>query len=220
LLLFFPALLFAQDADDYEIYITSSNRYASLFRGELLPSYERKKPLDGSTYFAYSENFEAGSLLFRGKRYDGVILNLDAHLDELYIAYPAFSVFLTVNKSFVDEFSINKHSFVHHRPEAPSLLIPGYYQVLHTGKVKLYKKVQKMADFEASTLIVRGYRLKEVFYLCKDDVWYRVNSKQRVLNLFPEHKQAINRYLKGNQITFRASFEIALMSTIDFWESL
>ena len=202
------------------MFINTADQYASLFRGELLPSYEKKTPLDGSTYFAFSKEYETGSVLFRGKRYNNVLLNLDAHLDELCIAYPAFSIFICVNKHFVDEFTIGKLRFIHYKQEPPSLLSNGYYQVLYAGNVKLYKKIQKIVSYGMSATTLSGYQLKETFYLWKDDSWYRINSKKKIIELFPEQKQVINKYVKATGYSFRKNKEIAILSTIEFIDNL
>ena len=207
--------LFAQSRDDYGLYVDSVQGYSTLFRGELTLVYGVMAPNDGSTYFAYSEKFEQGNVLFRGKWYRGVQLNLNAHRDELNIISPVQGIILSLNKQAVDSFSFGNHAFVHYRSGEFSLLGNGYYQVLFEGNVKLYKKIRRQyygrieyANFQ------KGYTLFEDFYLWKEKRWHKIGTKGDLIKLYADQKRVINNLLRSKGLRFKKDREVSLIEIL------
>ena len=134
ILLFFisasSVLLYAQQKGDYALFMDAAREYSVLFRGELPVNYGSKTPNDWSTYFAFSTNFEQGTIVFNGRLYEGIELNLNAHLDELYVKNRVGGITHLVNRNFVDLFSMGSHHFIHYKQEPRSILNSGYYEVL------------------------------------------------------------------------------------------
>jgi len=198
-----PVALWAQNTVDYDLYMDAAGMNSILFRGAFPMRHGILKPSDGSTFFAYSVNFEPGVLIFCGKPYAEVLLNLNASTDELYVANPA-KIPILVNRQFVDSFSMGRHQFVHYEPEENSPLKEGYYEVLYAGKVLLYKKIQKQLreDINYGDKVVQKYLLTEVFYVKKNDRWYRVRNKTDLKKLFPEQKKTINQIVRTKALDF------------------
>lgn len=212
-----PFVLSAQNRVDYGVFIAKAQGHSGLYRGELPMQYGSKAPNDASTYFAYSTDFRNGDVLFRGKLYTGVALNLNAHIDELYVKDPIDGIYILVNKNFVDFFSFGEHRFVHHKQELGSALAGGYYEVLYAGEIKLYKKIKKnfFENLRDGLYVKKGYTLNESFYFLKNDKWYRVGTKRELKKLYPEQTKTIDQIVKSRGLDFsnknreRALIEIA-----------
>ena len=218
-----PFALFAQESIDYKIFMNSAQGNSALFRGELPMAYGTMTPTDGSTYYAYSDDFKRGSLLFRGKLYHNIFLNLNAHLDELCAmeTFPGLAVL--VNKNFVDSFSVGGDQFVHYKQEEHSVLQSGYYQVLYSGQIKLYKKIRKQYyensssnPFDASRSVQRGFRDSELFYIWNEGKWSHIVTKGDLKKISGEQMRAIDHLLKTKKINFRKNMEVALIETVTY----
>jgi len=227
ILLFFisasSVLLYAQQKRDYTLFMDAARENSVLFRGELPVNYGSKTPNDWSTYFAFSTNFEQGTILFNGRLYEGIELNLNAHLDELYVKDRVGGVTRLVNRNFVDAFFLGSHHFIHYKQEPGSILISGYYEVLFMGNIKLFKKIRKVyfEEIVDRYRINKSYTLAEEFYLCKNDVWYRVGTKSDLKKIFPDQKRAIDHTVRTMGFDFsKKNRERALLGTVTYLNTL
>ena len=214
--------LLAQNIVDHDLFTNSATIQSILFKGELFDGYGSRSPNDGSTYFAYTLNFEKGEVLFRGKLYRDVLINLNAFEDEIYIS-DLFGNYLLVNKDYVDSFSMGNLPFVHYKQEPNSILNSGYYQVLYMGNVKLFKKIQKKYYEENVTWSQtrsKGYKLSESFYLWKGDNWYRINRKADLKRCFPDQTKAIDQLSRTRKLNFRKNTERTLIETLTYIDNL
>jgi len=221
-LLILPPLLLAQNRDDYQIYVNNAQRSATIYRGVLPVAYDNKLPNDGSTYYAFSDRFLKGSVLFRGKWYKDLFLNFDANMDELCIADLDHGLFVVVNKHFVEQFSTENYTFVHYKQEAPSLLGDGYYQVLYEGNLKLYKKIKKQY-YQLTSYgleIKKGYTLLEHFFVWKDDRWHRIGTIGDLKKLFADQKRTIDTVVKTKGLHFRTHKELTLTELLTHLDNL
>lgn len=200
-------LLSAQNAEDYKIFTDAAQGYSVLYRGELSIYSRSKKPNDGSTSFAFSANFEKGDIIFCGKQYLDVILNLNAHTDELCVIDPVIGLNIIVNKNFVDSFSMGSRQFVHFKEVDNPILSNGYYEVLYSGGFKLYKKNQKQyfENTKDGLYIKKGFTLVENFYLCKNDKWYRIASKRDLKKLYVGQAKIIDQLQRKRELGFSIS---------------
>jgi len=220
---FFSSVLFAQNSVDYKIFMDYAQGYSTLFRGELPASNGDKISNDGSTYFAYSDRFEKGNLLYRGKWYYDVLLNLDAQRDELYVVDFSRGFPVVVNKNFVDSVFIGAgggHWFVRLAQKSNPVISSGYYEVLYSGKVMLYKKIRKQFNQKTSNdkRLLKWFTLSEGFYLYKNDRWYRVGSKGDLQKIYAQQKRDIDLFLKRERVDFRRDKTQALVYTITYLE--
>ena len=218
-----PFALFAQEDIDYRIFMNSTYGYSAIFRGELPAGYGGMMPTDMSTYYAYSESYERGNVCFRGKLYQGIFLNLNAHIDELCAMESSPGIAIILNKNLVDSFSlggVNRRQFVHYKQERNSVLSSGYYEVLYSGQLKLYKKIRKHYSERISTImesvnpIQRGFTLSESFYIWKDDSWTRIATKSDLKRVFREQMRTLDNLLKSKKINLKKNMEIALLEIV------
>lgn len=222
-LLILPLCSIAQDTIDYRSFMESAREYSTLYRGELPPFYVDNAPNDGSTYFAYSITFEKGDMEYCGKMYRNIELNLNAHLNELYLREPFYDSYLVVNKNFVSFFSMGDRKYVSYTQETNSALKHGYYEVLYMGNIKLYKMIQKKYYFDipyGERRVRKGYKIEESFYVCKGDTWRRVGKIADLKKLFPEQKGAIDYVLRTKRLNFVDFTERSIVEIVTYLDSL
>jgi hypothetical protein len=209
--------LFAQNEVDSKIFIDSAQANSLLYRGKLSLHYGQKTPNDGSTYFSYSKDFEVGNVVYHGKLYKNVFLNLNAETDELYVKEPVNGFPVLIDRDFVDSFSIGYRKYIYYKQEADSDLKNGYYEVLYSGRMKLYKKIQKV--FYTSVVdgvAKRGFTKWESFYLCKEREWVQVNTKADLKKIFKSQQKIVDHLSKTLNLNFRKNKEVALLEVLTY----
>ena len=222
LMLLFPVVLIGQNAIDYKLFMDAAHEHSALFRGALPLRFGHRTSHDGSTFYAYSPHYEPGSLVFCGKHYTDVRVNLNAAVDELYVIDPVKNFPVSVNKYYVASFLMGAHLFVYYKPDAGSLLKEGYYELLYSGNTLLFKKIQKIFREETNQgdKIFRTYLLTESFYVQKNNIWYRIGNKADVKRLFPQQKKTIDRITKTKELDFINNKGMAFIEILAYMDSL
>jgi len=215
-----PSALFAQNQVDYGMFVNAAQDRSILFRGEYPMRFGNWLPQDGSTSYAYSTNFEKGNVLFYGKLYKDIELNLNAYRDELYIKDPHGSLSVA-NKNYVESFSLGARLFVHVTQD-DGVLQNGFYQILYSGKHTVYKKIRKLYYEKPGDggRLKRGFKLLEHFYVQKDNQWYRISAKADVKKLLGEQKKAMDHLVKTRNLNFRNDKEQFLVGIFTYVDQL
>lgn len=186
-----------QKDSDYDKFVKSSGELSNLYRGAAPIEYRFKYT---GTYFAYTESYIKGNVLYNGRIYKDISLNLNSHNDDLQINIDNSRLFVTLNKDFVHSFTIGEHKFINVGRSHPTekkidaqvseiiegvdvnyidiLLPPGYYEIIHDGELKLLKKTKKIyserinqsASAETKSQIERFFVESITYYLVKDKI--------------------------------------------------
>ena len=150
--------------------------YSGIFRGKLPGVYPYKY---NGTYFWDRKEFLRGDILYNGKLYRDVLMNVDAARQELQVQPLEKASAMVVFRDQVAWFTMGPKQFVNLRyigyPEAEE----GFYEVLRDGEIPLLRRVAKTLRFDGSNggLLLIGYEdpefdvtvpnyfsLKETFY--------------------------------------------------------
>ena len=218
-MLSFPIVLItAQNRDDYERYMLESKANSVLFRG---PS-----PLLYS--FKYSPVFDKGELRYNGKNYHNVEINLNSHLDEVYVKFNGSAIIVTLTNDMVEHFNIGNKFFLNlkddEKVDSPS---PGFYQVLYSGKDVLLKKIKKVYQEQisqsytegANNKLERSFKTAVTYYLFKDNVYYEVKNRSSIVNLYKNEKKEIGRFVRESNLNFYDLKDESYVAIMNFVES-
>lgn len=160
---------------------------------------------DGHPFYQLP-SLQKGSVTYNGDTYEDVDIMYDLVRDELIIGhYNGFSRIQLI-KEKVDSFRMGELRFVHVRQSSGlSGLSPGFYQLLHNGKVKLLQRNRKTLQ-----VYYRGSQSGvDVFekidrYLLKDQHASLVNRKKSFLDLLPA-KEKVVQQLRTRNILYKDS---------------
>lgn len=220
MMLLASGLLSAQD--DYKSFMDSAGENSALFKGYTPMLY---RFVHTGTYYAYEKSYLDGNVLYNGKKYRGVKLNLNSHLDELIVWDEKNNRNIQLNKSYVDTFTIGTRKFVNIRERDNSGLInPGYYQLLYDSKVSVYKKIAKVysesinQEYIASNRgVIKKFILSVKYILKNESGTYVIRRKKDILDLYPDMKKEIRKYIRNNEIYFKEdSMDEAIVSVLTF----
>lgn len=171
-----------------------------VFRGELAQKYNY--PLEGTVY-AYSDEFQQGALEFNGKHYDGLMMNLNVHRNELQVRIGSTGESMAVKRDLVGDFTIGKRTFTALYGERQIKgLAQGYYQVLHRGKDMLLKQIYKSVydrtdSFTGNTTKIFVTRAR--YWLVIGGTPHQIRDEKDLTRFFKEKKDEIKAYIRGHK---------------------
>ncbi|NLA15425.1 MAG: hypothetical protein GX877_02670 [Bacteroidales bacterium] len=185
-------------------YLEQSGGYAPLYNGKIPPAY---KQIYEGTYYLTSDVFYKGTVRYNGKFYTDVLLNLNAHLDELYIRMPQYYTSSILLKNHVSSFSLEGMEFIHiTKEEWPGAPEEGYYQILYSGKeISILKKNEKKMKSKAAEIEAKAshYFSESIdYYVLRDGIFYPFKGKLSFLRILRDKRSVLNRYIRENKLKF------------------
>ena len=171
-----------------------------VFRGELAEKYNYQ--IDGTVY-TYSDKFEQGQVVFNGKLYTGLMMNLNAHRDELQVAIGSTGERMAPRRELVGDFTIGTRNYTSlYGQRKIKGLQQGYYQVLHRGEDALYKKIYKKVSERVESIsqqTVKVFTTRHKYYLVKDGKVYTIKNEKGLAKYYKQQKERIKEYIKGKR---------------------
>lgn len=152
-------------------------------------------------FYAFGEVFSSESLWYNNKYYTNVLLNLDAYRDELYVKRSSNSSPLVLDKSLVEKFTLNHREFIN-IPENSGIknLPAGFYQVVYSGKDKLFKKIRQEHLERPAEVDSRGiyhyFVTLQSYFLIKEGTAYQFKTSRYFGKLYKEKKSAIKKFIR------------------------
>ncbi|MEA4868934.1 hypothetical protein SDC9_123856 [bioreactor metagenome] len=203
---------YAQDKDDYFLYRENASDLINLLRGASPLVYGFGFT---GTYYAYSETFEDGNVVYNGKLYKDVRLNLNSHLDELYVIDNHIGKVVILNKDFVSEFRIGDRLFVNINQYASNLsedapsysLESGYYQLLWEGDgVRMLKKIRKIYEEKinqslstsSKNQIERIFFPTTQYYMLSEDKMVQIRRLSDIWRFYELPRSSVRKFVRGN----------------------
>ena len=125
----------------------SEGIYAGIYRGKLPGVYPYKF---NGTYYWDRKEFQRGDVMYNGRLYKDIYLNVDAYQGELEVRPLENTSAMVVFRDQVAWFTMGQKTFVNLRylgyTEAPE----GFYEVLRDGETPLLLKVEKELRFDGN----------------------------------------------------------------------
>jgi len=218
----YPA--FAQNGKDYDRFINDAGEFSNLYRGQAPLEYNF---FHTGTFYAYSPEFEKGDVMFNGKLYKDIYMNLNSHLDELNVLIKTSGRIVVLNGEFVDYFNLGKRRFIN-IVKGDNSLQKGYYEVLFNGKTKLYKKIKKVYSERINESISAKTQSKlerlfigyESYYLIKDNIEKIIKNKSDLLAGFRERKRDIRQFIRERNLDMKHDKDHSFALVIGYVESV
>ena len=224
-----PARLAAQD--DASLYMQQAGGSALLYRGHRAYSYP--SPYNG-TYYWTSPLFRTGSVYFKGKHYDDLLLNIDAVRQDLLVKTISGRDDKVLNAEYVESFSMDGHRFLNLRTLYGSDAPAGYWEVLYDGKAKILKQVVRtlMQDLEGHMRSEMGYDgeykngVFNIFvysakycYLGEDGTITPIRRRSQLMHFYKDRKREINRYISKQEASGMIPLEDYCVKVVKYAES-
>ena len=166
-LLLVSAAASAQEYVEPGLFQKAASDNSLLYRGRQALRYNMM--YDGTPYW-FSPEFEIGGVMFEGRWYDDVVLNLDAQ-DRNLVAIPSDGrPAVVIDRKGVDFFTMGDTRFVNLRRKGYD--VPeGFYEEMYSGQFTLYRLVSKKVVNDPGTTVgyaVDNFDTTESYYVEKD----------------------------------------------------
>ena len=160
-------------------YESEARELSTLYRGRLQNSYHFKY---NGTFYMYTKTFQRESLMYNGKRYDDVLLNVDAYSMDL-ISKPDEKVGgVILNRDQVAWFTLDNHWMVNLRylgfEDAPE----GYLEVVNNTREPLLRRTRKTFETDRRSNRALTEELDGNFdsdvpnYFRRQEDWYTIRE--------------------------------------------
>ncbi len=228
LLALFALTATAQKSVEYKAFADSADGFSNLYRGSAPLAY---RFLHTGTFFAYGVDFLSGEVLFNDKLYTDVMLNINSHLDELYLFISESGRYVVLNKDFVDHFTIGTKKFHHFREGKKGetdTLAPGFYELLYGGDpARLYKKTKKVyaerinhfASAATNSKLERMFMPLYSYYLIKDGNTHNIKRFRDILTIYGVRRREIRPLIREKNLDVTKEKEISFTEIIRFIET-
>lgn len=167
-----------------------------------------------------------GSIFMHGKEYKKKQLTYDIYKDLLIVIpdyYKFSNVYVQINKSEIDSFTINFDKSVYHFVNykvnnCPDGLEPGFYQPIY----KSQKSTLLVKHYVISGVnnAITTYRYTTDRFLLNNHKFYNINRKKSLLNLYPDHKKQIKREMKSINYSYKKMTNNQLIHLFNYIDTL
>ncbi|MCK9626392.1 MAG: hypothetical protein WC305_08065 [Bacteroidales bacterium] len=224
LFLLFVTDVFSQGGPDYRKYIETAGDVSVLYRGKQATKYPF---LHNGTYYWFGPKYEEGNLIYNGKEYFNLMMNIDAFQNELLLKHNNNILEVSLNGDLVTSFTLGNKLFLNLSKlgyDVPA----GFYLELYSGKDKLYKNVKKVFsdrihvgyyDYEFNPDILKDFAPEVSYYLLKDGIISKIGSKKSLIKSFPDKKRIVRRYIRKNDLDLERNFDVFSIKVLNFIES-
>ncbi|MBQ9184899.1 MAG: hypothetical protein IJ151_03380 [Bacteroidales bacterium] len=226
----FPLAVMAQDTDLFGQYKASSASGLPLYRGKTATKYSFSY---NGVYTWDRGGFRTGDLVFAGKLYKALQMNINAHLQTLLVYDPENYTTVDLGNTEVEEFSLGTEVFKN--LSAKGYKLPkGFYKVIYEGEESVYERIDKefIRDVHSSNDGTIGYKdpdYKEgvfeffaqhrcFYYIGKEGKPEKFTNPKLLLGKHKDKKKAIRKMLKENRLN-DADYAVQCLEIMKFIEN-
>ncbi len=169
-----------------------------------------------------------GSLIFKGRKYEGLSLEYDTYRDELiyydstkFIDDKVFKI--AMNKNPIGSFSLNygtdtlKFKYFDREKDNNFNLTGGFYEVVYEGKSRFLIKHQ---SFPIEKEGVTEYTQTKSQFLSVGDGFNKIRSSMGFVKLFGENSDEVKKFMRSNRIHLRKANNYKIASILNYYDNL
>lgn len=226
LFLIYLTISYSQKHGDYELFMDGAKEFSNLYRGAAPLNYKFKYT---GTYFAYSDKYVYGDVYFNDKLYKDVLLNLNGHLDELYVFAEENGMAVMLNKNFVERFTIGDRHYINLKFRNNNhLLQDGYYEILWCNDTdslikkttkKYEERINQLADLGTGNKIERIFTPSNQYYLLKENLAKQIKRASQIRAIYGVNRGALRKHIRDKELDLRLNKDVAFKSIVEFINS-
>ena len=215
----------ASDTTYYQNALASVVMWYNQAVGVNSPLYKGKEYLDynfrieGNQYFQ-SDLWQKGSVYYEGQLYQDVTMKYDIANKVVILDHAQLPVPITLESSSVEHFSLLDHHFIRLVGDTTNAPVStGFYDLLYDSNTQFLINREKVLRDEIDDRKLRfWFEERDTYFIRKEGSYHKVKSKKSVLNVFPEHKKEIRKFLKKNKIKYRQQREEAIYLMVKYYD--
>ncbi len=190
-----------------------AKKTSGLYTGALyVRDYYRVK---GHPFFE-TDSLQKGEVLYNGVLYKNVELLYDLSHDNLITKY-AEDANLVLVREKVAYFKLRGHLFA----VGNDALGTRFYDVLYSGRIEvLAQRKKELVPWSKSMEFDAAFSQTNNYFIYKDSSYYKVNSKQELLDVLKDKQAGLKEFISKNKPDFRKHFETALLSVAMYYDGI
>jgi hypothetical protein len=178
-------------------YSQSMSQQSHLFNGSAYIRYQSRTP----EHPYLIDDWENGSLVYDGEYYENVDLLFDLSIDKLITEKSNGLATIQLVSEKIDRFSLGERQFVKFNDDTVE---KGFYEILYSGSTKVYARRYKTFEERVEGgRVIKEFELKEVYYIKKNDLFFRVRNLKSVMNVFSDRKRELKSLHRFNSLLFK-----------------
>lgn len=188
---------------------------------------------NGSKYYDYVNSIKIGHPFFgknsmeNGTIYlDGLVFNdvpmlYDIVRDVVVILHFENISKITLPSERITQFFYQGHSFSRLVPDSMHDIPEGFYDRLYEGKLMLYARQIKIINEQiVAPTIIREAVQQNIYYIKKNNKYYNIRNMRSLLQTLKEKSREVQKYLKKNDIRFKADPERTIIKAVEYYDRL
>lgn len=200
-------------------YFSVAQEHALIYNGKKYSRYERQTT--NHPYLTDNE-FREGEVCYKGTVYPDIQMKLDLFRDELVVQSPNTLYPVVAEKTRIDYIILNGYRIINPSARNWQKQIGNeYILLLHDNRYPVIKKYVITYEEKIDGLTVEAsFRIRERYYVVKENICYPVKNKGTLLKLFPDKKKELGRYAREQKLNFRKNPEQAFVTIVKQYEAL
>lgn len=186
---------------------------------------EKFKTINGNHKFYLTSKFTPGNIIYNKQPFFDLEMKYDIYEDEIIIKLPTQSYsIIQLIKDKIDEFSINNHRFIkvsERYEEYDNEEISGFYEISYQSKkITLFKKHKKDRKQRLGNFVYSQFKENSSYFILYNHKYYKINSKNKLIELFPNLKKNIRSFYNSNKQQFKFEPDVFMVNLIEHLSTL
>jgi hypothetical protein len=172
------------------------------------------------TQFMFDDDWMKGSVSLGGVQFDSLELKYDIYSDDIIVNYNDIRL-VVLNRELLDSFILKYgDENMHFRNFRDSDNIKGYYQVLHEGDSKLYKKWhKKRAQFVIEARYDEFQYENQLILVTRGKV-HRISRRGELIKIMGDRKKEIRNFMRLEQIKIDIDSPATIIPLLEYYDSI
>lgn len=194
------------------------NERAEIYNGILYEMPE--KAYKGSVFFKDNNHFSKGEIRYNGYYYSNIPIMFDVFNSLMVVSSPAQINFILFGKKVEDIYLLDHH-FIYLSATGHTGISEGYFDELYDGNTSvLVKRYKSISSSVSETRVEVTYTDEIEIYLKNGSKYFRVNSKNDILEVLKDKKKELYDFLETSKIKFNKDKEASVVTLAKFYDQI
>lgn len=168
-----------------------------------------------------SDSFTIGNIQYDNSYYEQVPMKYDLVNQNVVIVNAKDQSQISLVNEKISSFELTGHHFIMLRPEKinASEMEPGFYDCLYSGNTTVWARRTKKYELPQKAEEQNGnFKETAIYYIQVDNNFYPVSSKRDVLKALKNKSDAVNQFIKSNDLSFKKDLEQTLIKVVTYFD--
>jgi hypothetical protein len=201
------------------LYLAAVKTQSHLYNGSQYADYDPIK--EEHPYFIDSD-WSNGWIIYDHERYDNTPLLYNINNDKIVAEHYA-GAFIDLIAPKVTAFHIHGHTFKRftRADDKRGNINEGFYDILYDGKVKVVaKRLKKFSQVVHLEGYENNFEEKVQYYIVRDQSFFPVRSKNNLLEVLGDQKQALRQFVRAGNLSFKHQREQTMIKVAAYYDTL